>query len=200
MAASEEFPGAVFLCRISFIGIYWLLSVSICSFLTIARDRTVSHSILISLSVSRYISSAKINGFPGTTMNCFTPKAFDEQQFTYQYYGGIILGSWVLEGDSMTLHVREIFLGFLRGGSTQTWESKQSGAINTLAPGRFNYDQKLLIFGTHIKDRYFEHFLWNYPEANATRPHSQLVNIGSGNDSVPSSCSCNKPLPVLIHM
>ena len=55
-----------------FIGIYWL-SVRICSFLTIARDRTVSYRIFISLSVSRYVSSAQIYRCIGTTMNRFTP-------------------------------------------------------------------------------------------------------------------------------
>ena len=59
-----------------FIGICWLLSVSICSFLTIARDRTVSYCIFISLSVSWYISSAQIYPCIGTTMNRFTPKAW----------------------------------------------------------------------------------------------------------------------------
>ena len=41
-----------------FIGIYWLLSVTIsCSFLTIAWDRTVSYHIVISLSESWYVLS-----------------------------------------------------------------------------------------------------------------------------------------------
>ena len=49
--------------------IYWLLSVSIsCSFLTIARDRTVSYHIVISLSVSQYVWSARIYQCTGTTM------------------------------------------------------------------------------------------------------------------------------------
>ena len=56
-----------------FIGIYWLLSVSIsCSFL-ITIDRTVSYRIVISMSVSQYISSAQIYRCNGTTMNHFTP-------------------------------------------------------------------------------------------------------------------------------
>ena len=58
-----------------FIGIYWLLSVSICSFLTLARDRTVSYRISISLSVSRYVSSAQIYRCFGTMVNRFTPKS-----------------------------------------------------------------------------------------------------------------------------
>ena len=58
-----------------FIGIYWLLSVSICSFLTWARDRTVSYRIFISLSVSRYVSAAQIYRCIGTMMNRFTPKS-----------------------------------------------------------------------------------------------------------------------------
>ena len=34
--------------------------------------------------------------------------------------------------------------------------------------------------------------MWNCPQVNATRPHWQLLNIGSGNGLVPSG---NKPLP-----
>ena len=33
-------------------------------------------------------------------------------------------------------------------------------------------------FQTHIKNRYLEHFLWNYPQVNAPRLYSWLVNIG----------------------
>ena len=39
---------------------------------------------------------------------------------------------------------------------------------------------------THIKDRYLEHFLWNYPDINVTRPHWWVVAIGSGKGLVPS--------------
>ena len=57
------------------IWIYWLSPVSICcSFLTIARDRTALYCIVISLNVSRYISSAQIYHCIWTTMNRFTPK------------------------------------------------------------------------------------------------------------------------------
>ena len=44
---------------------------------------------------------------------------------------------------------------------------------------------------THIKDKYLKHFLWNYPQVNATRLHWWSVNIGSGNGLVPSG---TKPL------
>ena len=60
-----------------YIGIYWLLSVSIsCSFLTIAWDRTVSYRIVISLSISRYVLSAQIYCCTGTMMNRFTPTLY----------------------------------------------------------------------------------------------------------------------------
>ena len=46
---------------------------------------------------------------------------------------------------------------------------------------------KLVIFKlSHITERYPEHFLWNCPQVNATRPHYRLVNIGSGNGLMPS--------------
>ena len=32
----------------------------------------------------------------------------------------------------------------------------------------------------YVKDRYLEHFWWVFPQANDTRPHWCLVNIGSG--------------------
>ena len=36
-------------------------------------------------------------------------------------------------------------------------------------------------FQTHIKDGYLEHFLWNCPEVNGTRPCWWLTKIGSDN-------------------
>ena len=57
-----------------FIGIYWLLFVAVSrSFLNIARDRTASYCIVISLSISWYVSSAQIYRCIGTTVNSFTP-------------------------------------------------------------------------------------------------------------------------------
>ena len=48
---------------------------------------------------------------------------------------------------------------------------------------------------THIKDKYLQHFLENCPHVNTKSVHWWLVNIGSGNDLVPSG---TKPLPELI--
>ena len=48
------------------------------------------------------------------------------------------------------------------------------------------------MFQTHIKDRYFELFMWNCPHVNATKYHLWWANIGSGHGLVPSG---NKPLP-----
>ena len=39
-------------------------------------------------------------------------------------------------------------------------------------------------FQTHIKDRYFRSFLWNWPQMNAKRSHWWLDNIGSGNVAI----------------
>ena len=67
-------------------------------------------------------------------------------------------------------------------------------SLNSLAP-RKTFD---LLFFNDTKDRYIEHFLWNCPQVNATRPQ-RLVNIASGNGLVPS---VNKPLPgpILTHI
>ena len=43
-----------------------------------------------------------------------------------------------------------------------------------------------------LKDRYLEHFRWNWAQFNATIPHRWLVNIGWGNGLVPTG---NKPSP-----
>ena len=48
-------------------------------------------------------------------------------------------------------------------------------------------------FQTHIKDRFIEHFPWNYPLVNATRPCWRLVNIGLGNGLVPSGKTSHYP-------
>ena len=64
--------------------------------------------------------------------------------------------------------------------------------INSLAPGRFDFSLKINKFQTHFKDKYLKYFLWNCYQVNATTPHRSLVNIGSGNDLVPSG---TKPLP-----
>ena len=55
-------------------------------------------------------------------------------------------------------------------------------AINSLAPGRCGCNLNWIIFKL-FSDRYLEHFLWNCPQVNATRPHWWLVNIGAGNGS-----------------
>ena len=47
-------------------------------------------------------------------------------------------------------------------------------------------------FQSHIKDRYLEHFLWNYHPVDAIKPHWLLVNIASDDSLVLSG---NKPLP-----
>ena len=58
--------------------------------------------------------------------------------------------------------------------------------LNSLAPGRCKCYLKFKIFETQMKVRYLEHFLWNCPHVNATRPHWWVVNIGAGNGLVPS--------------
>ena len=68
------------------------------------------------------------------------------------------------------------------------WEPQ----VNWLSPKKCSCNSKFIIFHMHINERYLEHFLWNHPHVNATRPHWWLVKIGSGNDYVPSG---NKPLP-----
>ena len=55
-------------------------------------------------------------------------------------------------------------------------------AINSLAPGRCGCNLNWIIFKL-FSDRYLEHFLWNCPQVNTTRPHWWLVNIGAGNGS-----------------
>ena len=44
---------------------------------------------------------------------------------------------------------------------------------------------EMIHFQTRVKDRFHEHFLWNDPQVDATRPHSWLINISSGNRLVP---------------
>ena len=39
-------------------------------------------------------------------------------------------------------------------------------------------------FLTPMKDRYLEHFLWNFTQVNDTKAHWWLINIGSGNSLV----------------
>ena len=51
-------------------------------------------------------------------------------------------------------------------------------------------------FLTHIKDKCLEHFLWYWPQVNATRPHWWLVNIGY--HQATSYCP-NQCWPVLCH-
>ena len=38
---------------------------------------------------------------------------------------------------------------------------------------------EIILFQTHIKDRYLEHLTWNCPQMNATGPHWWLGNIGT---------------------
>ena len=64
--------------------------------------------------------------------------------------------------------------------------------INSLALRRCSCKIEWVIFKLYIKNRYLEHFLWNCPQVNATRPHWWLVNIGSVNGLVPNG---TKPLP-----
>ena len=67
--------------------------------------------------------------------------------------------------------------------------------VNSLAPGKCGC---IVNFQTHIK-KYHEHFLWECPQVNVTRPHWWLVNIGSGNGLVLSG---TKPLlgPMCAHV
>ena len=70
--------------------------------------------------------------------------------------------------------------------SIRSKHSNSGFDINSLTPGRCDCNLKLVIFKLISRiDRYLGHFLWNYPQANATRSHWWLVNIGSGNDLVP---------------
>ena len=59
-----------FLVLLEYTGCYLSASQFI---LIIARERTVSYCIVISLSVSWYVSSVQIYRYTGTTMNRFTP-------------------------------------------------------------------------------------------------------------------------------
>ena len=54
-------------------------------------------------------------------------------------------------------------------------------------------------FQTYIKDRYFEHLLWNCPEVAAIRSHRLLVDNGSEN-CVLSSGNWALPKPILTHI
>ena len=61
-----------------FIWIYWLLFAGISYlFITIARARTVSHRIIIFLSVLQYILSAQIYWCSGTMMKRYTLKVYE---------------------------------------------------------------------------------------------------------------------------
>ena len=62
----------------------------------------------------------------------------------------------------------------------------QPDQVNCETPGKCGYNLKLVIFQTHMKDRYLGHFWWNCPQMNATKPYWRLVNLASGNVLVPS--------------
>ena len=62
-----------------------------------------------------------------------------------------------------------------------------------IGPWKIWLQSQMSKFQTHFNDKYLKYFLWNCYQVNATTPQwSTLVNIGSGNDLVPSG---NKPLP-----
>ena len=71
------------------------------------------------------------------------------------------------------------------------WHHQQN--IIILTPEKNGSDLKYLNL-QHILliDILKEDFHWNYSQVNTTRPQWWLVNVGSGNDLVPS---VNKPLP-----
>ena len=50
----------------------------------------------------------------------------------------------------------------------------------SMLPYGVNRSQWVNDFLTHFKDNFLDHFLWNFFEVNAIRPHWWLVNIGSG--------------------
>ena len=65
------------------------------------------------------------------------------------------------------------------------------GAINSLAPVKFDWNFKYVIFKRFLGIDVWG-LLWNYPNMNVTGLHWWSVNIGSCNGLVPSG---NKPLP-----
>ena len=62
--------------------------------------------------------------------------------------------------------------------------------FNSLAPGRFEWNCKYVIFNLIFVNWWLRCLLWNCPLVNGS--HWWSVNIGSDNGSVPS---VNKPLP-----
>ena len=96
-------------------------------------------------------------------------------------------------------HQRSASLGFVRGTHRWPVNSPHKGPVTRKM---FPFGDVVMLgdavvywnssFQTYIKDRCFEHFLWNCTQANITRPHWCPVNIGPGNGSMPSG---NKPSP-----
>ena len=70
-------------------------------------------------------------------------------------------------------------------------ESKILKHFNSLAPGRFQFNFRSVIFKLTIVNGGWG-TLWNCPQMNGTRPYWWWVNIGSGNGLVLSG---TKPLP-----
>ena len=64
--------------------------------------------------------------------------------------------------------------------------------FNSLAPGKFEWNFRYVIFQMDFSDWRLRHLLWNCPNIHVTGLHWWSVNVGSGNGLVPSG---NKPLP-----
>ena len=64
--------------------------------------------------------------------------------------------------------------------------------LNSLAPGRFEWNFKQVIFKLIFSGWWLRYSLWNYPQVILIGTYWWQVNIGSGNGLVPSG---NKPLP-----
>ena len=74
---------------------------------------------------------------------------------------------------------------------TEVWLIWRHG-FNSLAPGRFEWNCKYVIFNLIFVNWWLRCLLWNYPLVIVNGSHWWSVNIGSGNSSMPSG---NKPLP-----
>ena len=64
--------------------------------------------------------------------------------------------------------------------------------INPLAPGKFEWNFRYVIFKRLFSDWWLRYLLRNYSNMHVTGLHWWSVNMGSGNGLVPSG---NKPLP-----
>ena len=116
MVDSSEFPCAEFA---RFIGIYWLLFVGVFhSFLIIARDWTVSYYIVISLSVSWYVSSAQIYQFIGiwwivsplTNTNTNLCKKIGVLKYKYIYFVQLWFKYKYIDSNTNTNTFKQIYL------------------------------------------------------------------------------------------